>query len=210
MKRLWGTEEKKRTLLRAMACGFVLAMVTAMLPFAASSEELPQNVVRLHVIANSDSERDQAVKLKVRDAVLREAEAWYQGAETMEEASSMLCIHLESLREAANRTLRQNGFSERACVQVTEEYFPTREYETFSLPAGKYRTLLVTIGEGKGKNWWCVVFPALCLPAAEEKPEDALSFLPEGQREIVKNPQKYQIKFKAVELYEELKKWLDR
>ena len=69
--------------------------------------------------------------------------------------------------------------------------------------------LLVTIGEGKGKNWWCVVFPALCLPAAEEKPEDALSLLPESQRELVKNPQKYKVKFKAVELYEELKKWLE-
>ncbi len=210
MKRLCGTEEKKRTLLRAMACGFVLAMVAAMFPFAVSSEELPQNVVRLHVIANSDSERDQAVKLKVRNAVLKEAEQWLQEAETMEEASAALCVHLEVLGKVATKALRQNGFSEAARVQVTDQYFPTRDYETFSLPAGKYRTLLVTIGEGKGKNWWCVVFPALCLPAAEEKPETALSFLPENQQELIKNPRKYQIKFKAVELYEELKKWLDR
>ncbi len=202
-------EEKKRTVLRAIVCGFLLAALASLLPFAASSEELPQHVVRLHVIANSDSERDQAIKLKVRDAVLKKAEPWIRGAETMEEANAALCVHLEALREAANEALRQNGALETAQVQVTDQYFPTREYDAFSLPAGKYRTLLVTIGEGKGKNWWCVVFPALCLPAAEEKPEDALSLLPESQRELVKNPQKYKVKFKAVELYEELKKWLE-
>ncbi len=209
MKKVCMADGKKRTLLRAMACGFVLAMVASMLPFAVSSEELPRHIVRLHVIANSDSQRDQAVKLKVRDAVLREAEQWVGDAETMEEANSILCVHLETLEKAANKALRENGFSESAAVRVTDQYFPTRDYEAFSLPAGKYRTLLVTIGEGKGKNWWCVVFPALCLPAAEERPEDALSLLPENQRELVKNPEKYRIKFKAVELYEELKKWLE-
>ena len=84
-------EEKKRTVLRAIVCGFLLAALASLLPFAASSEELPQHVVRLHVIANSDSERDQAIKLKVRDAVLKKAEPWIRGAETMEEANAALC-----------------------------------------------------------------------------------------------------------------------
>ena len=126
----------------------------------------------------------------------------------MEEASASLCVHLEALQAAANETLRANGAREKAVVQVTDQYFPTRDYESFTLPAGTYRTLLVTIGEGKGKNWWCVVFPALCLPAAEEKPTDVLSALPESQRDVVEHPQRYKIKFKAVELLEELKRWL--
>jgi len=86
-------------------------------------------------------------------------------------------------------------------------FFPARDYETFSLPAGTYRTLRVTIGEGKGRNWWCVVFPALCLPAASEA-EDVLSALPESQRDIVEHPQKYQVEFKLVEWYERLRAML--
>lgn len=206
MKRMTG--ETKRTLCRAAVCGFLLAAVFSMFPFAASCEELPQNVLRLHVIANSDSAEDQRVKLKVRDAVLTEAAKWYGDDSTMEEASSTLCVHLEALQAAADRALLENGSMDRALVQVTEQYFPTRNYETFALPAGKYRTLLVTIGAGAGKNWWCVVFPSLCLPAAGESSEELLTALPESQREVVEHPQRYHIKFKAVELYEELKKWL--
>lgn len=212
MRNRW-TAETKRTMARALVCGFILTAVAGMFPFAASCAELPENVVRLHVVANSDSPEDQAVKMKVRDAVLSEAAKWYGDAATMEEASGALCVHLEALQAAAERTLRENGAAEKAVVRVTDQYFPTREYESFTLPAGTYRTLLVTIGKGKGKNWWCVVFPALCLPAAEERvgvaqPNDVLSALPESQRDVVENPQRYKIKFKAVELFEELKRWL--
>ena len=207
MRNRW-TKETKRTMARAMVCGFLLTAAWGMFPFAASCAELPENVVRLHVIANSDTRSDQAVKEKVRDAVLLEAAKWYGDAATMEEASALLCVHLEALQAAANETLRENGAKEKAVVQVTDQYFPTREYDSFTLPAGTYRTLLVTIGEGKGKNWWCVVFPSLCLPAAEDKPQDVLSALPEAQRDVVEHPQRYKIKFKAVELFEELKQWL--
>ena len=212
------TVKTKRTVARALVCGFILTVIAEMFPFAASCAELPENVVRLHVIANSDSPEDQAVKEKVRDAVLLEAARWYGDAATMEEASGALCVHLEALQAAAERTLRENGVRDKVIVRVTDQYFPTRDYESFTLPAGTYRTLLVTLGEGRGKNWWCVVFPALCLPAAEERtdsalteaarPSDVLSALPETQRDVVENPQRYRIKFKAVELFEELKRWL--
>ena len=202
--------ETKRTMGRALVCGFVLTVLAGFFPFAAQCAELPQNILRLHVIANSDSPEDQAVKLRVRDAVLEEASKWYGEAGTMEEANLAVCTHLESITEAARDALRENGFPADAQAQVTDMYFTTRAYEGFSLPAGKYRTLRVTIGEGKGKNWWCVVFPALCLPAAEEEPEDVLGKLPDGEQEIVEHPGRYQVKFKAVELYEELRKWFDR
>ena len=207
------TAETKKTFFRALVCGFLLTAAAGMFPFAASCAELPDHVVRLHVIANSDDPADQAVKEKVRDAVLLEAARWYGDAATMEEASSILCVHLEALQAAAEQALRENGVKDKAVVRVTDQYFSTRDYESFTLPAGVYRTLLVTIGEGKGKNWWCMVFPALCLPAAEEKtetarPDDVLSALPESQREVVEHPQRYRIKFKAVEWFEELKRWL--
>ena len=204
------TEHTKQNKLlgKALVCGFVMAMITSFFPFAAACGGLPENVVRLHVVANSDSEEDQSVKLLVRDAVLEEAAKWYGGAQSMEEASSQLCTHLQSLGETARTTLAENGMEYSAKVEMTEMYFSTRDYGTFRLPAGRYRTLRVTLGEGQGKNWWCVVFPSLCLPAAGEEQSDLLLSLPESEREIVENPEQFQVKFKAVELWEFLREWL--
>lgn len=196
----------KRILLRAAGCGFLLAALAGLFPFAAASEILPEHIVRLHVVAHSDDPRDQAVKLKVRDAVLAEARRWVGDAADQPEASAVLCLHLDSLRAAADQVLTAEGIPQRAAVQVTDGWFPTRAYGGFTLPAGVYRTLRVTIGEGRGHNWWCVVFPALCLPAAGEE-EDPLALLPEGPRGVVEDPQ-VTIKFKAVEIYEKLKKLL--
>ena len=197
-------ETRKRTLARALVCGFILAAAASFLPFAAASEQLPQHVLRLHVVANSNSEADQAVKLQVRDAVLREAARWYGDAENLEQANFAVCTHLQSLTKAANEALRENGFPMNAKAQVTDMYFPTRWYDGIALPAGTYRTLRVTIGEGEGKNWWRVVFPALCLPAAGSR-EDVLSALPESQREIVEHPQDYRVELKLLEWYEQLR-----
>ena len=124
----------------------------------------------------------------------------------MEEASARLCTHLESIAKTAQATLREQGMGYSATAQVTEMYFPTRDYESFRLPAGRYRTLRVTLGEGAGKNWWCVVFPSLCLPAATQ--EEALLTLPEGERQVVEGGQEVQVKLKAVELWESLREWL--
>lgn len=197
---------KRRLLGKALVCGFVLAALCSFFPFAAACGQLPQDVVRLHVVANSNGAEDQAVKLLVRDAVLEEAARWYQGAGSMEEASSQLCTHLQSIAGAARQVLGEQGVGYSATAQMTEMYFPTRDYGDFRLPAGRYRTLRVTLGEGAGKNWWCVVFPSLCLPAATQ--EEALLTLPEGERQVVEGGQDVQVKLKAVELWESLREWL--
>lgn len=197
---------KHRLLGRALVCGFVLAALCSFFPFAAACGQLPRDVVRLHVVANSNGAEDQAVKLLVRDAVLEEAARWYQGAGSMEEASSQLCTHLQSIAGAARQVLGEQGVGYSATAQMTEMYFPTRDYGDFRLPAGRYRTLRVTLGEGAGKNWWCVVFPSLCLPAATK--EEALLTLPEGERQVVEGGQEVQVKLKAVELWESLREWL--
>lgn len=197
---------KHRLLGKALVCGFVLAALCSFFPFAAACGQLPRDVVRLHVVANSNGAEDQAVKLLVRDAVLEEAARWYQGADSMEEASSRLCTHLQSIAGAARQVLGEQGMGYSATAQMTEMYFPTRDYGDFRLPAGRYRTLRVTLGEGAGKNWWCVVFPSLCLPAATQ--EEALLTLPEGERQVVEGGRDVQVKLKAVELWESLREWL--
>ena len=197
---------KHRLLGKALVCGFVLAALCSFFPFAAACGQLPRDVVRLHVVANSNGAEDQAVKLLVRDAVLEEAARWYQGAGSMEEASSQLCTHLQSIAGAARQVLGEQGVGYSATAQMTEMYFPTRDYGDFRLPAGRYRTLRVTLGEGAGKNWWCVVFPSLCLPAATQ--EEALLTLPEGERQVVEGGRDVQVKLKTVELWESLREWL--
>ena len=197
---------KRRLLGKALVCAFVLAALCSFFPFAAACGQLPRDVVRLHVVANSNGAGDQAVKLLVRDAVLEEAARWYQGAGSMEEASSQLCTHLQSIAGAARQVLGEQGVGYSATAQMTEMYFPTRDYGDFRLPAGRYRTLRVTLGEGAGKNWWCVVFPSLCLPAATQ--EEALLTLPEGERQVVEGGRDVQVKLKAVELWESLREWL--
>lgn len=193
----------KRIGWKGLVCGFVLAALGSFLPYGLACGELPRDVVRLHVVANSDSQEDQAVKLEVRDAVLKEAARWYGDAATMEEASSQLCAHLQTLTQTARETLAQEGMDYSATAQMTEMYFPTRDYGEFRLPAGRYRTLRVTLGTGEGKNWWCVVFPSLCLPAADE--ESALMTLPEGERRALEIGDGVEVKLKAVELWEALR-----
>lgn len=128
-------------------------------------ETLNNQVVRLHVIADTDDPVDQEIKLLVRDEVLKIVDNIKLGTNTKDEMMTQLKMQLPALQEAANDILHQLGKQYNAVVTLGKESFPTREYDTFSLPAGVYDSLRVTIGSGEGKNWWCVVFPSLCTPA---------------------------------------------
>ncbi len=200
------TKTTTKNLARALACGLFLTALAGWFRVAAVSQQLPENVLRLHVVANSDSSEDQALKLAVRDAVLAQANRWCQNAATMEEANAQVCLHLEGITQAAEEVVKAQGFPYPVKAQVGEMYFPTRQYQDFALPAGRYRALRVTIGQGKGKNWWCMVFPALCLPAAQG--QDVLGELPQQQREVAEHPGRYRVGLKVTELYEQVKNWL--
>ena len=191
-------------LLRAMACGLILAVLLNLAGFSAQCAALEENIVRLHVLANSNTEEDQNVKLKVRDAVLREARNWYGDEEDFNTAVAELCTHLESIEAAANSVLKAENFPYRAKAEICEMYFPTRVYETFKLPAGHYRTLRVSLGKAEGKNWWCVVFPALCVPGASD-----LSSLPDDTDTLVREPENYEVKFKVAEIFSRLREFFD-
>ena len=132
---------------------------------------LQDSLIRLHVVAASDSAADQSVKLQVRDAVVGYVENALDDVMTIEEAKAWLQDHLPDIQQAANRVLEDLGLCYKAVVTLTAEAFPRRDYDTFSLPSGVYESLRVTLGDGQGQNWWCVVFPSLCLPAAGEDTE---------------------------------------
>ena len=148
--------------------GFLIAIVLSVTSFAETCDEIRTDVLRLHVIANSDSPEDQALKLKVRDAILEKGENIFDGSVTRENAQEKIEKEKKILEETAKKVIEENGFDYDVEITVTEEYFTTRTYENVTLPAGNYMAVRVLIGESAGQNWWCVMFPPLCLPAAEQ------------------------------------------
>jgi len=187
----------------AVCIGFLCALtLSAFTDFDHTCRELREDVIRLHVLANSDGEEDQALKLKVRDRVLETVNGLYREGQSREQMEQALSQNRDALQSAAEEAVREAGYTYPVSVELEDCYFTTRDYERFTLPAGTYRALRVVIGEGKGHNWWCVAFPPLCLPAGQET---ALSAFSPEESEIITHPEKYQIKFAAVELFEGVK-----
>ena len=170
--------------------------------------ELSDRVIRLHVIANSDSGEDQALKLAVRDRVLEQAERLYPAKADLDTARTALEDGMSQLAAAGQKEVEAQGYDYPVTASITRCWFPTKEYDGFALPAGEYTALRVVIGEGKGQNWWCVAFPPLCLGAASETVDDAVSagrFTQEQGALMTRESQEYVLKFKALELWDELK-----
>ncbi len=174
--------------------------------------EIYDTVVRLHVLANSDSEEDQALKLRVRDAVLAAASPLLENCTTQAEAMAVLEAHMTDLEEAARAVILSEGREDAVAVQLGEEEYPTRTYESCCFPAGTYVSLQVCIGEAAGQNWWCVLFPPLCLSAAtaEQNNEDAFVQvgLTKDQYGIITETEKtkYKVRFKILEVVQD---WFD-
>ena len=169
--------------------------------------ELYDRILRLHVIADSDSDADQAVKLKVRDAVLELLGDEMEASPDLEQARSAAERLMPEAERVARQVLRENGFSYGAAVTLGYEYYPTRDYGSFSLPAGRYLSYRIVLGSGEGHNWWCVLFPALCTAPAEQQEDEfvAAGFTP-GQIGVLsgKKSPKYAVRFRLLELLGEL------
>lgn len=195
--------------MKTMEKAFVLAfLVTVLLSFtglAGASEDIPNHILRLHVLANSDTSEDQELKLSVRDRILAESEGIFFGVHTKEEAEDAVTEHIGCLEAAAHDEIQKHGYSYPVEIRLENTYFPTRQYGEITLPAGRYDALRVKIGKAEGHNWWCVMFPSLCVPAAGDgtELEDVLSA---SQMDLVEGG--YEIKFKTVELYEQVKEWI--
>ncbi len=190
----------------ALLCGLVSAIFLSMLGFSNSCEEMYDNIIRIRVIANSDSEYDQNIKLTVRDAVLDASKTVYRDVDSYEDAVELTADNSEYLLKAAQEALLNEGTDYLVSVDFREEFFQTRSYDNFTLPAGKYKTAVFTIGEGQGKNWWCVMYPAVCVGACSDRLETSLS---EDSAAIAYNPEKYVVKFKTVEIFEKIKNYFD-
>ena len=187
---------------------FFFSLWTAGMDEAAASG-LPDKLLRLRVIAESDASADQADKLLVRDAVLAALEPRIADCASLEEARAAALEALPQLAEAAGKALEEAGRPRPLTLRLGAEDCPLRAYETFTLPAGNYETLTVTLGAGEGHNWWCVVFPPLCLAAAGESGEEDEEwsvFSPAEQRLMTAGS--VEIRFRCLELLQKLRTWL--
>ncbi|MBR6681487.1 MAG: stage II sporulation protein R [Clostridia bacterium] len=189
-----------KTKITFCVCVILLMLVMPFLPVNGESE-IYDNTLRLHVLANSDSEEDQALKLKVRDAVIKEAEKLADGCMDINDAKIVYGQSLSLFKETAERVIAENGYDYAVDVVLSEEYYPERQYEEFRLPAGNYNSLRVKIGEAMGKNWWCVLFPPLCVEASEAKEEMVQTGFTPNQIRVLTDSEtpKYVIRFRILE-----------
>lgn len=193
----------------------VLVMLAAYGLFAAESlllqRSLAEKTVRLHVVANSDSAEDQAQKLRVRDAVVSEVAALTKNCRDASQARAVIGQNLGVIEDSARRVLSAGGSAYDVRVSLGMEDFDTRCYESFTLPAGRYPALRVRIGAAEGKNWWCVVFPSLCLAATTDAVEEyaAVGGFDEMETEFITGgEEKYELRFKTLEWLQDLFAWI--
>lgn len=192
----------------ALLFGLISAILLSVSNFNATCDDLRTNVLRLHIIANSDSIEDQALKLKVRDEILAKTGEMFEKTDNLSDAKQQAQNSLNEFEKIANEVILNNGYNYKATATVGKADFSTREYEDFTLPAGEYPSLIITLGEGEGKNWWCVVFPAVCIPAASKHHLNESTN--DKSAKVAENPQRYVMRFKTVEIYEKIKNFLNK
>ena len=188
----------------ACLCGLLICGVYSTVHFSANCDGIRNRVLRLHILANSNDALDQEVKLKVRDAILEEGKSIFDGSVQVETAEEKLKAEIPRLEAVANRVLAENGFSYQSKISVGKSFFTTRTYDNkATLPAGTYTAVRVLLGEAKGKNWWCVMFPPMCLPSVQNEVtlEDVLE---EEEGKIVESSPKFEVRFKIVEVFEKI------
>lgn len=183
----------------SLILGLVFALIIGnMNCFSKQCDKVSESVLRLHILANSDSESDQQLKLKVRDAILAET-ADEMNTNSLSSAKTAAKNNLSKIQKIAEKTIEKNGYDYSVSVEMTNMYFDTRHYENATMPAGDYDAVRVTIGNGEGHNWWCVIYPPLCVSPAIAQDYDEISVCTDTQ---------IQAKFKIYEWYQNIKHYL--
>ncbi len=184
-----------------LSCVVIFMCLISMSKFNVSCDKIKDDVLRLHIRANSDSEFDQELKLKVRDRILNDTGDMFYSVMTYEEAVEKTNEALPKIIESAKDEIKNQGYDYDVKANLDYSYFGTRHYDGYTLPAGNYMALNLEIGEGKGQNWWCVMFPSICLSSAT-KLDDKLD---KDEIEVITDYSGYKVQFKLVELYENIK-----
>lgn len=185
--------------------GLAFTLISSMMGRTVETgSEIRSETLRLHIIANSDSEADQELKLKVRDAVMASTGELFAEVSGKTEAVAVAEYSADDIKAISENVIASEGFDYSVQVEVTEMWFETRSYDGFTLPAGDYDAVRIIIGAGEGKNWWCVMYPALCIPGAEEQ------LLRYGENAAFISGSGYEIRFAVIEWFESIKNILSK
>lgn len=195
---------KQRLMELSLTVGLLLAVLITcrFSAFTDTCAALRSDTLRLHVQANSDSIADQTLKLKVRDAVLEQARVLFSAQSDKESAIEIAAHSLLQIQRAAEQVVQQEGSNQSVKVYLTNMYFPTTRYDTFTLPAGRYDALRVELGEHRGHNWFCVLYPGLCLPAAEQ--QETACYPQQQEQQLLEQSSEYEVRFAALEAVQRL------
>lgn len=192
-----------KILTKSILLGLIISILFSQTFFAAECDQMSDKLLRLHILAQSDSEEDQALKLKVRDEILSMAGDMFSAAQSKEQAQKLTKENLKAIEQCAQDYVYQCGYDYDVDCQLVTMPFNTRHYDNITLPAGQYDALRVVIGEGKGQNWWCVMFPPMCFSSGETA-SDMEGVLNDTQQDIIENEIKYEYKFKTVEIFNDI------
>ena len=198
MKRLFASGFVSKTIITLLLIGLLSSCVQ----FSAQCSEISSKVLRLHILANSDSSRDQSLKLMLRDKILENSAELLGSPSSKEEAICTASCNLKKIEKFCNDTLASFGSENKAsCRIVSNMYFDTRTYDDNTMPAGFYDALRITIGRGEGKNWWCVLFPPICLSCAVEQK----NVFDKDDEEILNDSEDYEYRFFILEAFDYIK-----
>ncbi|MBR5783258.1 MAG: stage II sporulation protein R [Clostridia bacterium] len=202
-------KSKNAAIFAALGLGLLTTMV--MLCFTAEGEAtaVSQSVLRFHIVADSDSARDQQLKLLVRDGIAELTDTLFADSENKEQAIVVARENIHLLTDKATEILRAKGCNDSVRVEIKNLYFPTKTYEDITFPAGNYDAIHITLGKGEGQNYWCVMFPALCVSSAKGNNSEMLSVvLNKDELNLVTKP--YTVKFKLAEWFGKLKHFFSK
>lgn len=198
---------KKHIFEISLLISFCLTIALSLISFEKDCVSIRENVFRLHVVANSNSKEDQELKLYVRDRILSEFQKLNADCQTKNQAEKTAEENLSLLKKTAEKAIKEKGYSYNVDVLIENCFFPTKTYDNFTLPAGSYDALRILIGSAEGKNWWCVMFPSLCIPAAQKETTFS-DILSEDELKIINSKPKYEIRFWFVEKFQLMKEKL--
>lgn len=207
----------------ALLIGLVVSIIiSSVSAFAKNLDGISDNVLRLHILANSDSEEDQALKLKVRDAILAETGELFGQGDSRLEVEQIALDNMDKIQKTAEKVIKENGYNYPVKCELTYMEFDDRTYDDFTLPGGYYDAVRVTIGEAKGHNWWCVMYPQFCVAPSIDRDSyeplkktelsnnsdenDKLKNFNKSEVKIMKEPKKYKVRFYGVKLFRKIKK----
>ena len=185
--------------IKSLCSAMLICIIFSVIPFCAECTDISDEVFRLHIIANSDSQADQKLKLKVRDRVLEYTEKLYKKAKSRYDAKKLTAENLQAIADTALRELRQNGCDCPVKAEIKKMYFDTRHYGKVTMPSGMYEALRIIIGRGEGHNWWCVMYPSMCIGASTDY--DALKKKTTGKQYDIMTEGGFEFRFKIVEYF---------